>query len=280
MRVVLACLACTAACGFHSAAAPVDATTADSPITVIDAPPIDASPIEPDAAPLARVSDGLIGLWTFSEAPGIAVTTTAADTSATGRPVPLKVSFGTVTYADGNVTPDGVAVLASDPLPHLNADVKRSAGVTLEAWVITSTDDQGTPAAPVVVAGLDASVVSRNISILQVGKRWVARVRTTADKNGGPDLVSATDVVANQLTHLVVVADAAQRILYVDGEVSFADPVPGAPLGWDPAYRLVLGNELVRGRQWAGSFALVAMYQDALSKLQVDRNFTVGPDSP
>jgi len=105
-------------------------------------------------------------------------------------------------------------------------------------------------------------------------------VRTTADKNGKPDLISATDVVANQLTHLVVVADATQRILYVDGVVAFADPVAGAPLAWDPAYRMTLGNEFVRGRQWAGSFALVAVYDAALSQLLVDTNFKVGPDGP
>jgi hypothetical protein len=280
VRVVLAYLACTAACGFHSAAGPVDAPiTADAPIVEIDAA-IDAPPIEPDAAPLTRVRDGLIGLWTFDEAAGVAVTTAAADTAATDHPVPLNVRFGTVSYADGMMTPDAVAVVASDPAPHLNADVMRNGGVTLEAWVMASQADQGTPTAPVVVAGLDASIVSRNISILQVGKRWVARVRTTTDKNGAPDLVAATDVVANQLTHVVVVADATQRILYVDGQVAFADPVPGAPLRWDAAYRMVLGNEFVRGRQWAGSFALVAVYQAALSKLLVDTNFKVGPNSP
>ena len=258
----------------------MDAPDADGPIAAIDAPPVDAPPIAPDAPPLTRVRDNLIGLWTFDEAPGSAVTTPAADTAGAGRPVPLKVSFGTVTYANGALTPDAVAVIASDPVPHLNDDVKHAGSVALEAWVTASIADQGTPTAPVVVAGLDASVVSRNISILQVGKRWVARVRTTPDKNGAPDLVSTTDVVANRLTHLVVVADATQRILYVDGDVAFSDPVTGAPLGWDSAYRMVLGNEVARGRQWAGSFALVAVYRAALSKLQVDTNFKVGPDSP
>ena len=196
---MLASLACTAACGFHSAVGPVDATT-DGPIAEIDAPPIDAPPIEPDAAPLRRVREDLVGLWTFDEAPGVAVTTTAGDTAAAGPPIPLKVSFGTVSYADGMMTPDSVAVVASDPAPHVNSDVIHHAGVTLEAWVMAASADQGTPLAPVMVAGLSASVMSRNISILQVGKRWVARVRTTADKNGKPDLISATDVVANRLT--------------------------------------------------------------------------------
>lgn len=279
VRVVLACLACTTACGFQSGASPVDGARIDGPAPLdaaIDAP-VDAAI---DAPPLMRVRDGLIALWEFEQPPGARVTTAAADTSGAGTPVPLKVSFGTVTFADGMMTPDGVAVVASDPAPHINADVRRGGAVTLEAWVMTPDDDQGTATAPVLVAGLSASVMSRNISILQVGKRWVARVRTTTDKNGKPDLVSATDVVPNKLTHLVVVADATQRILYVDGQVSFADPVFAAPLTWDSAYRMTLGNEYVRGRQWTGTFALVALYQKALSKAQVDTHFKLGANGP
>ncbi|MBC7977233.1 MAG: LamG domain-containing protein [Myxococcales bacterium] len=287
MRVVLACLACITACGFQSGAGPGDAqidtvppdavvSDAQLPDAPIDAP-IDA-PV--DAPPLVRVREGLIGLWTFDEAPGTRVTTTAGDTSPTGDPVPLKVSFGTVTFADGALTPDGVAVIASDPAPHLNADVVNGGGVTLEAWITTPDDDQGTVTAPVLIAGLSASIMSRNISLLQVGKRWVARVRTTADKNGKPDLTSTTDIVANRLTHVVVVADATQRILYVDSQPVFVDPVAGPPLAWDAAYRMLLGNEFVRGRQWAGSFALVAIYNRALPKPLIDTNFKVGANGP
>jgi hypothetical protein len=258
---------------------PADAQNDATPLDAVvgDAPGLDAAV---DAPPLARVRDGLIGLWTFDEPAGARVTTAAGDTSPTGDPVPLKVSSGTVTFAEGTMTPDGIAVIASDPAPHLNADVVNRGGVTLEAWIMTPDEDQGTTIAPVLVAGLSASVMSRNISILQVGKRWVARVRTTADKNGKPDLVSATDIVANKLTHVVVVADATQRILYVDSQPVFVDPIAGPPLAWDASYRMLLGNEFVRGRQWAGTFALVALYEQALPKPLIDTNFKVGPNGP
>jgi hypothetical protein len=276
---VLACLACTAACGFHSAAGPVDASASDGPEVALDAA-IDAAPLPPDARPPSRARDGLVGLWTFDEPAGTAVTTTAADTASAGAPVPLKVVFGTVSYAGGAMTPGDLAVVTSDPAPHLNTDVVRGFAVTLEAWVRTDRADQGTASAPAMVAGLSASIVSRNISLLQIGTHWVARVRTTADKNGQPDLTSSAEIVPDHLTHLVVVADATQRVLYVDGEVAFADPVAGAPRSWDTSYRMLLGNELSGNRQWAGSFALVAVYARALSKPQIDTNFALGPDGP
>jgi len=138
--------------------------------------------------------------------------------------------------------------------------------------------DQPALSSPAVVAGLCSSVYSRNISILQAGKRWVARVRTTADVNGGPDLTSSTDITPGVMTHLVVVADQAQRILYVNGKADAVDPSPGPPLNWDTSYKMVLGNELAQGRQWAGTFALVAMYNQALTSALVTTNYRAGPD--
>jgi hypothetical protein len=105
-------------------------------------------------------------------------------------------------------------------------------------------------------------------------------VRTTADVNGKPDLVSTTDIVAGAMTHLVLVADATQRILYVDGKADVTDPAPGPPLGWDASYKMLLGNEFSQNRPWAGTFALVAMYKQALTSQLVTLNYGVGPNGP
>jgi hypothetical protein len=105
-------------------------------------------------------------------------------------------------------------------------------------------------------------------------------VRTTADANGGPDLTSSTDITPGAMTHLVVVADATQRILYVNGKADAVDPAPGPPLNWDTSYKMVLGNELAQGRQWTGTFALVAMYNQALTGALVTTNYSAGPNGP
>jgi len=276
VRVALACLACAAGCGFQSPAAAIDASDGSG---VNDAP-ADAAVDVPDAGPSSRTRAGLIGLWEFNETAG----TTIGETSGATPAVPLTVAPpGMVTFSAGTMTPVGMDVISSGQARvHLNADVINSHAVTLEAWVMTSPGggNQGTVAAPVVIAGLCSSVYARNIALLQAGKRWVARVRTTIDVNGGPDLTSSTDITPGAMTHLVVVDDATQRILYVNGKADAVDPLPGPPLNWDSSYKMVLGNELAGGRQWTGTFALVAMYKQALTSAQVTTNYGAGPNGP
>lgn len=274
MKVALAWLACTAGCGFHAlAVAEVDA--GDN--TASDAGDTSDAPIDV-AAPPARTRAGLIGLWELDETSGLTIN----DTSDATPKVPLTVvPPGSVTFAASSMTPNGIVLIESTPVPHLNVDVTTAGAVTLEAWVMPAAANQGSLTAPVVVAGLSASILSRNISIMQAGKRWLARVRTTTGPNGlngQPDLISNVDITAGVMAHLVVVDDATQWILYVDGTPDAIDPIPGPPLGWDGTYRMLLGNEISQNRQWAGSFALVAMFNQALTQALVETNHRAGPD--
>jgi len=264
VRVGFAWLVWLAGCGFHG-----------TEVTSRDAGGSDAIP--PDMAPPGRTRAGLIGLWSFDELDG----TTMNDTSDAAPRVPLMVTApGMVTFAAGTMTPNGIVVIASAAAPHLDRDVKNAGAVTLEAWVKPAVGQQGAAGQPAVVAGLDASVVSRNIALLQDGMRWVGRVRTTPDVNGGPDLTSTADVSAGAMTHVAVVADATQRILYVNGRPDFVDPAPAPLFSWDMSYRMVLGNEPTPNRPWSGTFALVAIYARALSAAEIQINFTAGPDAP
>jgi hypothetical protein len=229
----------------------------------------------PDMMPRGRTRVGLIGIWELDDAPG----TTVVDTSDLVPTVPLTVSSGMVTFSSGMMTVAGAAVISSAPKPHLDRDAMNAGAVTLEAWVSPATGAQGAPGQPAVVSGLSASIVSRNIALLQDGKRWVGRVRTTTDANGGPDLTSSNDIVAGNMTHLVVVADATRRILYVNGQPDFVDQAPGPLLGWDQSYKMVLGNESSGNRPWMGTFALVAMYARALTAAEVQTNYLAGSDA-
>lgn len=268
---MLAFLACTVGCGFQSPAG----IGRDAGIDM-------AIDMAPDGDSSMRTRTGLIGLWEFDETGGM----TVHDTSDLTAKVALTVGPGTVTFSSSMMTPDGLAVITSSNMPHLDTDVNAAHAVTLEAWVMPSAADQGSLAAPRVIAGLcSKGPTRRNISLLQAGRRWVARVRTALDPagrfddNGKPDLISSVDITPGAMTHLVVVADATQRILYVDGRADATDALPGAPSGWDASYKMALGNELSMDRQWAGTFALVAMYNRALSKELVGMNFHAGANA-
>jgi hypothetical protein len=282
VKAVLAWFACTTlGCGFHSVTASDDAG-------VVDVPVGDAAADAPiDVELPTRTRDGLIGLWEFDETSGTRLNDTS-DTPTTSK-VPLDVTMGEVVFAPGTGTMTvplvpitaEVVIQSNGDNEHLNDDVLASRAVTLEAWVMPAVANQGSDAAPVVVAGLSSNAMNRNISIMQAGNRWLARVRTglvTFDVNGLPDLSPMTvEIVAGAMTHLVVVSDATQRILYVDGKEAIST-APAPPAGWDAGYRMVLGNERNNNRAWAGTFALVAMYNRALTPALIDGNYRAGPN--
>ncbi len=265
MKAALAWLVCSASCGFHSAAAVGDAGETGDAAT--DAAPDTAS----DAPASGRTRAGLIALWEFDEAGGA----TVADTGGTARPVPLTIK-GSAVFAAGSITPSPGTIIESAPSPHLNGDITIARAVTLEAWVTPALGDQGTVTKPVVIAGLSGSIKARNISLLQAGASWVGRIRSSGDANGGPDLTFA-GATAGALTHLVLVCDASQRTLYVDGQPAAIDPAPQAPLQWDNTYPMELGAEHSGSAQWTGTFAMVAMYARALGPAQVVANYRAGP---
>lgn len=173
-----------------------------------------------------------------------------------------------VTSASRLASADGVQ-------PHLNRDCRNANGVSLEVWV-SANRAQGTLVAPVLVAGLSASVNSRNISLLQADGQWLGRVRTGADGNGGPDLLSTSPVVNGQMTHIVVVAGASERAIYVNGQLEGAD-VPGSLATWETSYRMLMANELNGTRPWLGSFEMVAMYARTLDAEEITQNYMLGP---
>jgi len=265
VKAALAWLVCSAGCGFQSAVPAGDAGRAG------DAAPDAAPDTATDAPASGRTRAGLIALWEFDEVGGA----TVADTGTTARPVPLTIK-GSAVFAAGAMTPSPGTVIESAPSPHLNGDVTLARAVTLEAWVTPALAEQGSAAKPVLVAGLSGSIKARNISLLQASAVWVGRIRTSGDANGGPDLTSAVAATAGVLTHLVVVCDASQRMLYIDGQLAASDPVPAAPLQWDNTYPMELGAEHSGSAQWTGTFAMVAMYSRALGPEQVLANYRAG----
>ena len=247
-----------AACSFSAPPALIDGAS-DTPRDM---------PVDMDTS--GRVTMDLIALWTFDDA-----ASPALDTAGAGTPVALPVIAGAPTFSGGTLVVDAAARLASDLQPHLNADCKNAMAATLEAWVAPQSAMQGTGPEPVLVAGLSASINSRNISLLQAGDKWLGRARTTADVNGKPDLLSMMPVAAT-MTHVVLVVDAGTRKLYVNS-VKAAEDAPGPPLSWDSSYRMMLANEFSQTRPWLGTFALVAMYKRALTEPEIKRNFDAGP---
>ncbi len=237
--------------------------------------------IPPDEPPpVGRVRSGLIGFWTFDDPAGSLF---LADTSGVSSTVPMQVyaqgGIPAPMITNGNLFADNPVRLYTAEGSHLAPDCIASGAVSLEAWVSPRANFQGQPGEPAFLVGLATNVVSRDIALLQDGDKWVGLVRTTAAADGSPRLTSTTTATTAGMTHLVLVASATQRILYVNGAAQ-AVGTPGPLTGWDPTYPLALMDEYQHARQWIGTVALVALYNRALSQAEVTNNFDLGANAP
>jgi hypothetical protein len=221
----------------------------------------------------SRVNQGLLVLYDFSEGDG----ETIHDRSGVGQPLDLEINQpSSVRWKNGSLIIESSALIASpQPARKLIEAIKKSNVITIEAWLIPANDKQTGPAR---IVSLSANTSERNVTLGQDGDIYDVRLRSTgADKNGLPSTGSPKKTLQIKSTHVVFTRDAAgSAILFVDGTQTIAKKVEGKLSNWDDNFRLILANELTKDRPWLGEFELVAIYDRALTKEEVQQNFTSG----
>ena len=256
-----------------------------------DASPPDASP--PDAAPIDaapppdRITDGLVGLWTFAEGAGGVV----HDTSGVAPALDLVAAdanllawgAGTVTLLDKTRI-----TLPVDGARNRASVAARTAGqATIEAWVVPAKVSQvgsPNPTFPARIFTISRSTGARNVSLGQFGDAWSSQIRTLnaeVTTQGNPMLLSSAGSVARTLTHLAVTADGTTRSFYVDGQLVASDARGGAFTKWDQYFRITLGAETIGAapvNPWVGAYDLVAMFARALTADEIAINYAAGPE--
>ena len=161
--------------------------------------------------------------------------------------------------------------------------VRASNEITLEIWVKPANTTQKGPAR---ILTLSADTHSRNFTLgqgrwgTQPSDLYDVRLRTTVTSdNGRPSLSTGSGSLTTQLTHIVYTRDASGVArIYIDGVQRALGSLDGDLSNWDSGFRLALANELTGDRGWLGEFYLLAVYNRALSQVEVDQNFASGPD--
>ncbi|MEM9038201.1 MAG: PKD domain-containing protein, partial [Actinomycetota bacterium] len=224
----------------------------------------------------ARVADGLVALYDLDDGAGAVVS------DAVGGHDLTITQPGNVTWVAGGLRLDAPTMITNPSAPgSIIAPVTSSGELTLEAWIESSSLAQNGPAR---IVTLSNGARDRNITLGQgvyrsTGDRIDVRLRTgTTDANGRPSLSSATGSLTTDLTHVVFTRAANGTTgLYLDGVQVRSGTAGGDLLGWDPTYRLVLGNETDGNRAWLGTLHLVAFYDRALGAGEVETNHLAGP---
>lgn len=302
LRAMIAAMACGgAACSFDSPAAsgPGD-----------DAPP-DGRPDVPDAPPdvpigAGRVTAGLVAYWRFDEGGGAEARDSRSSLvgSPALPPIPLPISDpASVTWVPGGLRLDWPVRVGTSGPAHVSRDVLATGEVTLEAWVSPASTVQGAGTLPgglpnyALVLAVSPSYAYHNAMIAQVGDRWQGRVLTSATtSNALPVIEAPAGTVADTMpAHLVLVASATERVLYVNGTPYRAAPgttsdaglgplnAPAPAQRWFDYFPISIGQErdtTTQKRPWLGTLWLAAIYSRALSADEVRTNFFASRDCP
>ena len=237
--------------------------------------------LDADTANAARTPGELVR-YDFSEGGG----TTVGDTGS-GTPMNLTIA-NPANVAWG---PDGLTVTASTkissggPATKLIDAIKTSGAFTLEAWV---TPAAGIQSGPARIMSNSPDAFSRNFLLGQGAYSklpndvFSLRSRTSSSIGGTPELFTATgEAVPEQLTHVVATRNASGvRTIYVDGVAVGSDTLGGNLSNWNTSFPFTLANVDAGNRPWLGTFCQVAVYDFALSSVQVGDNYQVGCGVP
>ena len=166
-------------------------------------------------------------------------------------------------------------IKSEKPPSRLTGAIKRSGEVSISAWVTPANLKQAGPARMVTLSR-DSS--NRNVTLGQDAGKYDARFRTTkTGTNGVPSLASPNNSVREELTHVVYTREKDGKArLFIGGRKVSEGTVSGGAGNWDGKYLFALGNELSSDRPWLGVFRKVAIYDRALSAVEVDALFQAG----
>jgi hypothetical protein len=146
---------------------------------------------------------------------------------------------------------DGSSVLVSRPDLDWVADAASTGSLRLALDLRTDRAEQSGPAR---LLSISRDTLAADLMVGQEGDDLVVRVRRPgSDASGHPAFrvpdVFATDQVG-RWRHLVLDVGGGRLVAELDGAVVLDQPVTLA--GWDPSYRLALGDEAVGQRGWVG----------------------------
>ena len=221
-----------------------------------------------------RYQSNVIALYEFKEGSG----STAYDRSGITPSLHLTLPDN-VEWVGGwgiRIT-DGKAQGSTTSSAKLHDLITATGEYSIEAWVAPANVTQEDS----YIISYSAGTSNRNFTLGQTLYNYDFLHRSsTTDANGEPALSTLDDDEELQavLQHVVATFSPEGRKLYVNGELVDTENtvVPGNLNDWNNSYAFVLGNEVSSGRQWQGTFKMVAIHNRALTPAQITQNFEVG----
>lgn len=228
--------------------------------------------------PTGRVADGLLVLYDFRNDDGQAGSgKVVKDRAGQKTRIDLEIANPkAVTWTSAGLQVKSSTVIRTpSPPKSLTGAIKRAGEITLEAWITPANTSQEGPAR---ILTLSRDTTNRNFTLGQERDKYDVRFRTTkTDRNGMPSLATGSRSVKTKLTHVVYTRrKSGEAALYLDGKRTNTKTVAGNLSNMDDNFLLAVANETTGDRAWLGTLSLVAVYNRALSREEVARNFAAG----
>jgi VanZ family protein len=169
----------------------------------------------------------------------------------------------------------GQAVSNSSTQEFFNRMVKGS-GLTLELWLEAEDQNQYGPAR-ILSYSIDSAL--RNFTIGQLSDKLVIRLRTTKTSLNGtnPHLMVDSTFDDRSRQHVVITYDFSEQKVFINGEQrTRSEILKGDFSNWDPACRLVIGNEVTGNRPWKGKLYYAAVFNRPLTEKEIRQNYLSG----
>lgn len=228
-------------------------------------------------SPIERVEQGLILLYGFDEGSGA----TVIDQSRVSPTLDLSIADPEhVTWGSDFLSIDSATTLStSGAATKVHDRVVTSSEMTIEAWVRPTTlVAVGTP--PDRIITMSNGTSNRNFLLGQAATSYWARLRADGESgsNGNPTVETPLGTATTLLTHVVFThrADGSEAV-YINGNESTTFTRMGSPSNWNPSYVIAVANEVTNNREWLGELYLIAIYDQALDRDEVEQNFLAGP---
>ena len=218
-----------------------------------------------------------VGDLVAGDPPGSAASATVHDTADAGLALDLSIANPeNISWVSGGGLTIHTATTIASPgtVPRLRDDLEATDRVTLEAEFTPANITQDGPARIVAYSN---GTSSRNFKLGQTDAKVNARLRTSLNSSGTPDLEAGDVLTAGTREHVILTYDGEELRLYRDGRLEVAESWTGDLDNWDSAFRLVMGNEIGGSRPWLGTLHRVAIWDGSVNQVQADNLFNGDP---
>lgn len=212
--------------------------------------------------------------------PRPAVPPVVRDISFAGEPLDLIIADpDRVTWlAGGGLTIDSATRLqTAGPATRLHQAITQTDRFTLQCE-FTPARVNDANRARLVTYSPDSS--TNNFQLGQLEDAYYVRLRTETQTTGNSVINSPTTLTADQREHIIVTYDGENVALYRNGQLQLTEPRTGDLDNWDASYALTLAAEYAGDLPWLGTFHRVAVYDQAMNRIQIDNLFLGNPPGP